>query len=386
MTNLGNPQWKLWATPYSSHSIPNIPNLQPQPSSSWPHARGCGCSAVIDQESIGQHPGVADTTRHDESHRAQAWPSVPAAEHGLQDILGGASSFLLASIILLRVVYVVVFGLFKWLMFNQFVSFPYFHNNIQGTRLGEYPTTFGHTLECLQRSQGQNQITRWTDESTTILHIHVQRRLGMLCKSVLCLHYPVKSMCVYFFGVCCSSKFTELQLWFVWFLAGGFPPGEEIETEERLPRRLHGDGPSDRDVFCLVEQFMSDGFEPGPTAGPAQCFEVGIGLLHQDGKPGTSCWSISEPRAHWGAAAHGHWDCWRLSPHGACCDILQDSSGGESKGWTLSPHQVLGAGWQIKCSLVQIQSGWTAPKAKATCPESDFPQGQGSRLNLDWSV
>ena len=260
MTNLGNPQWKLWATPYSSHSIPNIPNLQPQPSSSWPHARGCGCSAVIDQESIGQHPGVADTTRHDESHRAQAWPSVPAAEHGLQDILGGASSFLLASIILLRVVYVVVFGLFKWLMFNQFVSFPYFHNNIQGTRLGEYPTTFGHTLECLQRSQGQNQITRWTDESTTILHIHVQRRLGMLCKSVPCLHYPVKSMCVYFFGVCCSSKFTELQLWFVWFLAGGFPPGEEIETEERLPRRLHGDGPSDRDVFCLVKQFMSDGF------------------------------------------------------------------------------------------------------------------------------
>ena len=40
-----------------------------------------------------------------------------------------------------------------------------------------------------------------------------------------------------------------------WF--AGFPPGESIDLEERIPRRLQG-GDRDLDVFALVKQNMSD--------------------------------------------------------------------------------------------------------------------------------
>ena len=40
----------------------------------------------------------------------------------------------------------------------------------------------------------------------------------------------------------------------------GFPPDEQLETDERVPARLRGGSNGDLDVFALVRQHMSDGF------------------------------------------------------------------------------------------------------------------------------
>lgn len=40
----------------------------------------------------------------------------------------------------------------------------------------------------------------------------------------------------------------------------GFPPDENLETDERVPARLRGGGDGDLDVFALVRQQMSDSF------------------------------------------------------------------------------------------------------------------------------
>lgn len=138
----------------------------------------------------------------------------------------------------------------------------------------------------------------------------------------------------------------------------GFPPDEQLETDERVPARLRGGSNGDLDVFALVRQHMSDGFlSQNPLLVMPQALkgETNYFMRMANSAPSINPWLNPERREELKNLADEI--AVGLSTYGSCCDFLQELACGEPLGGTIPKNQVFGKCCSVRAKMVPIQFG-----------------------------